>query len=114
LFAYGPADATVIPKRRHLLPHLNPDWFYLSGTGLPRLSWKRGLRFLVVSNERSSRIAYVLSSHSSQSLRVALKKPGARRSKVLMMMSTKNYQLRKTTKLTEIFDSVPLTVFAGT
>jgi len=20
----------------------NPDWFYLSGTGLPRLSWKRG------------------------------------------------------------------------
>ena len=25
-------------------PHLNPDWFYLSGTGLPRLSWKRGHR----------------------------------------------------------------------
>jgi len=26
------------------LPHLNlnPDWFYLSGTGLPRLSMKRG------------------------------------------------------------------------
>ena len=24
------------------LPRLNPDWFYLSGTGLPRLSWKRG------------------------------------------------------------------------
>jgi len=21
----------------HLLPHLNPDWFYLSGTSLPRL-----------------------------------------------------------------------------
>jgi len=20
----------------------NPDWFYLSGTGSPRLSWKRG------------------------------------------------------------------------
>ena len=30
-----------IPKPRHLLPHLNPDWFYLSFTGLPRLSWKR-------------------------------------------------------------------------
>ena len=42
LFAYGPADATAIPKPRHLLRHLNPDWFYLSGTGLPRLSWKRG------------------------------------------------------------------------
>jgi len=31
-----------IPKPHHLLPPLNPDWFYLSGTGLPRLSWKRG------------------------------------------------------------------------
>jgi len=41
LFAYGPADATAIPKPRHLLPHLNPDWFYFSGTVLPRLSWKR-------------------------------------------------------------------------
>ena len=38
LFAYGPADATATPKPHHLLPHLNPDWFYLSGTGLPRLS----------------------------------------------------------------------------
>ena len=26
----------------HLLPHLNPDWFYLFGTSLPKLSWKRG------------------------------------------------------------------------
>jgi len=42
LFAYGPADATAIPKPHHLLHHLYPDWFYLSGTGLPRLSWKRG------------------------------------------------------------------------
>ena len=33
LFAYGPANATVSPKPYHLLPHLNPDWFYLSGTG---------------------------------------------------------------------------------
>jgi len=29
-----------IPKRYRLLPHLNPDWFYLSGAGLPRMSWK--------------------------------------------------------------------------
>ena len=28
LFAYGPADATDIPKPHHSLPHLNPDWFY--------------------------------------------------------------------------------------
>ena len=33
LFAYGPADVTAIPKPHHLLPHLNPEWFYLSGTG---------------------------------------------------------------------------------
>ena len=42
LFAYGSVDATAIPKPHHLLPHLNPHWFYLSGTGLPRLFWKRG------------------------------------------------------------------------
>ena len=48
LFAYGPADATAIPKPHHLLPHLNPDWFYLSGTGLFRLSWKRGRQMVVV------------------------------------------------------------------
>ena len=42
LFAYGPADATAIPKPHRLLPRLCPDWFYLSGTGLPRLPWKRG------------------------------------------------------------------------
>ena len=30
------------PKTHHLLPHLNPDWFDLSGTGFPRLSCKRG------------------------------------------------------------------------
>jgi len=29
-----------IPKPKCLLAHLNPDWFYLSGTGLARLSWK--------------------------------------------------------------------------
>ena len=34
MFACGPADATAIPKRRRLLPHLNPDWLYHSGTGL--------------------------------------------------------------------------------
>ena len=38
-WAYGPADASASPNS-HLLPHLNPDWFYLSVTGLPRLSWK--------------------------------------------------------------------------
>ena len=29
LFAYGPADAAAISKPHHLLPHLNPYWFYL-------------------------------------------------------------------------------------
>jgi len=40
LFASGPANAILKPH--HLLPDLNQDWFYLSGTGLPRFSWKRG------------------------------------------------------------------------
>ena len=31
-----------IPKPRRLLPNSSPDWFYLTGTGLRRLSWKRG------------------------------------------------------------------------
>jgi len=44
LFAYGPADVTAIPKSPcHLLPHLNPDWFCLSGTGLPGCPEKRPL-----------------------------------------------------------------------
>jgi len=37
-----PANATAITKPHHILPHFNPDWFYLSDTSLPRLSWKRG------------------------------------------------------------------------
>ena len=41
LFACGPGDATAVPKPRYLLPHFNLDWFYLSGTGLPGLFWKR-------------------------------------------------------------------------
>ena len=32
LFAYGPADATAVLKPYRFLPHLNLDWFYLSGT----------------------------------------------------------------------------------
>ena len=34
----------MLSDPHNLLSHLNPDWFYLSGTGLPRLSWKRGRR----------------------------------------------------------------------
>jgi len=30
-----PADAAAVPNPRRLLHHLNPDWFYLSGTRLP-------------------------------------------------------------------------------
>jgi len=36
---YGPADATAT---HCLLLQLNPDWFYLSGTGPPGWSWKKG------------------------------------------------------------------------
>ena len=42
IWLYGLAGATASPKTHRLLPHLNPDWFYLSGNGLPKLSLKRG------------------------------------------------------------------------
>ena len=42
----GPAVATA-SKPHHLLPRLNPAWFYLSGTGLRRLSCKRQLNWWV-------------------------------------------------------------------
>ena len=48
LFAYGPADATSVSKPHHLLPRFNLDWFYLSGTGLPRLSWKKAVQWCSV------------------------------------------------------------------
>jgi len=37
--AYGPADGTAT---HCLLLQENPDWFYLSGTGLPGYSRKKG------------------------------------------------------------------------
>ena len=58
LFAYGPADASAIPKSRHLLPHLNSDWFYLSGNGLPRLSWKEATN--KCSSSTCSYLLYIL------------------------------------------------------
>ena len=44
LFAYGPADATAIPEPHRLLPHLHPDWFYLSGTSLPGCPGKQAVK----------------------------------------------------------------------
>jgi len=41
------------------LPHLNPDWFYLSITGLPKLSWKRG-RSVGVVKQRSKYIVHYI------------------------------------------------------
>jgi len=39
LFAYGPTDATATPSS---LAPVKPRMVYLSGAGLPRLSWKKG------------------------------------------------------------------------
>jgi len=44
-FAYGPADATAT---HHLFLQQNLEWFCLSGTGLSRMSWKRGRKMGVV------------------------------------------------------------------
>jgi len=56
LFAYSPADATVSPKPHCLLRHLNPDWFYLSGTGVV-VTWKciQCLEFSLGIAEKSSK-----------------------------------------------------------
>jgi len=39
LFAYGPADTTATPS---YFASLKFGMVYLSGAGLPRLSWKKG------------------------------------------------------------------------
>jgi len=40
----GANDLHVVQRMplppHHLLLHLNPDWFNLSGAGLPGMSWK--------------------------------------------------------------------------
>jgi len=46
LFANGPANTIAIPLPHHLLPYLNPDWFYLSVTGLPRLFGKEAVKWV--------------------------------------------------------------------
>jgi len=41
LFAYGPADATATPSS---LAPVKSRMVYLSGAGLPRLSWKKAVK----------------------------------------------------------------------
>ena len=43
LFACGPADATAFTKPHRLMPHLNPNWFYLSGTWLTQVVMEKRL-----------------------------------------------------------------------
>jgi len=49
-FAYGPADATVTPSS---LAAVKSRMVYLSGAGLPRLSWRKG-RYMDVVGWSSS------------------------------------------------------------
>ena len=46
LSVWGGVQTCIWPSWCHChslsLAPVNPDWFYLSGIGLPRLSWKRG------------------------------------------------------------------------
>ena len=41
LSAYGPANATAIPKPHNFLPYWISEWFYLFGTSLPGCPGKR-------------------------------------------------------------------------
>ena len=45
LFTYGPADATATPSS---LAPVKSRMVYLSGAGLPRLSWKKAVKQTVV------------------------------------------------------------------
>jgi len=42
-FAYGPADATAIPSS---LAPVKSRMVYISGAGLPRLSWKKAVKWM--------------------------------------------------------------------
>jgi len=56
LFAYGPANATAIPKAHHLLPPVNPDWFTFLVVAYPGCPEKRplnGCSVAVVANDTS-------------------------------------------------------------
>ena len=59
MFAYGPADATAIPKPHHLLPHLDPDWFYLSGTGLSKVVMEKEAIKWQYCSRGSSNFGYI-------------------------------------------------------
>jgi len=52
MIAYDPADATAIMSSLASLKF--PDWFNLSGAGLPWLSWKTGVFFSVTSDGAGS------------------------------------------------------------
>ena len=55
LFAYGPADATAIPKPHHLLPHyLNRDWFLPFRSGLTQVVLEKRLLHRCSSSNSSS------------------------------------------------------------
>ena len=56
------------PKPHHLMPHLNRDWFYLSGTKLPGCSAKRPLNRCSSSNSSSDIIGFIVIFHISTSL----------------------------------------------
>ena len=44
LFAYGPADATAIPKPRHSLPRINQDWVTFVVPGYPGCPGKEAVK----------------------------------------------------------------------
>jgi len=49
--AYGLANATAVPKPHHLLPHENPECFYIAGTGLPGCPGKDAIKQMCLPGE---------------------------------------------------------------
>ena len=61
LHNYGPADVTATPKPYHFLSRLNPIWFYLSRIGLPRLSWKKAIKRVLIKQTKYHKHKSVIS-----------------------------------------------------
>jgi len=56
MIAHGPADATVIPSS---LASLKSRMAYISGAGLPRLSWKKAVGWVHTHHPFNALLEYV-------------------------------------------------------
>jgi len=100
LFAYGPGPADALHlKTPSSLVHLNPDWFYLSGTGLHMLSWKRGqwtgVAIIVVVAAAAATAAVAVAVYHSGQL-MLIYKPFVKTNKIIIFKRTERWLTKRT------------------